>query len=70
MSQQMMRRRCIHCYRMYPYDPAVQDFGSICKHCHGFQIIRLVFHRLDQSEKGKRKGPAVCTRQTTSPFVL
>lgn len=34
MSLISMTRKCVHCLRVYKYNPSVGDLGLFCKYCH------------------------------------
>lgn len=34
MSAHIMTKQCIHCKKIYTYNPSVGDIGMLCKHCH------------------------------------
>ncbi len=38
MSTRTMTRQCVHCKRIYTYNPSVGDMGTVCKYCHKPQL--------------------------------
>lgn len=38
MSFRTMTKRCIHCHRVYTYNPSVEDLGTVCKLCGRAQL--------------------------------
>ena len=41
MSIRTMTKRCIHCRRVYTYNPSVGDLGTFCKLCGRAQLPTL-----------------------------
>jgi len=39
MSITTMTKQCVHCKRIYTYNPSVGDFGTMCKHCNKSQTV-------------------------------
>ena len=39
MSLRPMTRQCIHCRRIYHYNPSVGDPGLVCKYCSRVQLF-------------------------------